>query len=318
MNRTKKIKRAVVTFLLADVLLCIGIVIGVNLATNDIRPVAALAADRELSLGEGTEKTEIEENYWDFVHKSYILIGTAPNYTYYKIVSQLERNDYNPELFYEEDNGFMYYHDEAGNRLSKVAVDVSTFQGSIDWNQLAATGVDTVMIRAGLRGYGSGVIKEDEAFEANMEGALEAGLNVGVYFFSQAVNADEGAEEAQFVLDLVSGYGISGPVAIDTEYVNDSEARTFDLDITSRTDGVIAFCDTVSAAGYVPMIYASRNWFVQNLDLTRLSGYRMWVAHYVDTPDFPYVYDGWQYTETATIAGVTGTIDLNVWFYDDF
>jgi GH25 family lysozyme M1 (1,4-beta-N-acetylmuramidase) len=312
------IKKTVLTFLLACVLLGMGIVIGIKIAGSIKHPVAARITTAEGFLGEGSEKSGIVDNYWNFVHMSYILIGTAPDYSYYKIVSQLDRNDFNPELFYEESNGFMYYHDEDGNRLSEIAVDVSVFQGEIDWEALAATGVDTVMIRAGLRGYGSGVIKEDEAFEANMEGALEAGLNVGVYFFSQAVNADEGAEEAQFVLDLVSGYGISGPVAIDTEYVNDSEARTFDLDITSRTDGVIAFCDTVSAAGYVPMIYASRNWFVQNLDLTRLSGYRMWVAHYVDTPDFPYVYDGWQYTETATIAGVTGTIDLNVWFYDDF
>jgi GH25 family lysozyme M1 (1,4-beta-N-acetylmuramidase) len=111
----------------------------------------------------------------------------------------------------------------------------------------------------------------------------------------------------------VSGYGISGPIAIDTEYVDDSEARTFNLDITSRTDSVISFCDTVAEAGYDSMIYANRNWFVQNLDLTRLAGYRLWVAHYVDTPDFPYLYNGWQYTESATIAGVQGNIDLNVW-----
>jgi GH25 family lysozyme M1 (1,4-beta-N-acetylmuramidase) len=313
MNKAYKIKKAVVAFLLADLLICVGIIIGVNLVSENSHPVAAMATDRELTLGVGTEKAEIEDNYWDFVHKSYILIGTAPNYTYYKIVSQLDRNDYDPELFYEEDNGFMYYHDEDGNRLSKVAVDVSTFQGDIDWNQLAATGVELVMIRAGLRGYGNGEIKEDSAFRRNVEGATAAGLSVGVYFFSQALNADEGAEEAQFVLDLVSGYGISGPIAIDTEFVDDSEARTFNLDITSRTDSIISFCDTVDAAGYQSMIYANRNWFVQNLDLTRLYGYKLWVAHYVDTPDFPYLYNGWQYTETATIAGVQGNIDLNVW-----
>jgi GH25 family lysozyme M1 (1,4-beta-N-acetylmuramidase) len=313
MNRRKIIK-AVIIFLMADVLLCAGIIIGVNLKLSDSHPVAAMAADRELSLGVGNEKEEIEENYWNFVHKSYILVGTAPDYTYYKIVSQLERNDYDPELFYEEANGFMYYHDEAGNRLSKVAVDVSTFQGDINWSQLAATGVDMVMIRAGFRGYGNGEIKEDAAFRTNVEGATSAGLDVGVYFFSQATNADEGAEEANFVLNLVSGYGISGPIAIDTEYVADEEARTFSLDITSRTDGVISFCDTVNAAGYESMIYANRNWFVQNLDLTRLSGYKLWVAHYVETPDFPYLYNGWQYTETATISGVQGNIDLNVFF----
>lgn len=317
MNKLEKIKKAVIIFLVADVLVCAGIIIGVNLVLNDTTPVAVMSGNSELSLGVGNEKAEIEDNYWNFVHKSYILIGTAPDYTYYKIVSQLERNDYNPELFYEESNGFMYYHDEEGNRLSEIAVDVSVFQGDIDWEQLAATGVDTVMVRAGLRGYGNGEIKEDTAFRSNVEGALSAGLKVGVYFFSQAVNADEGAEEAQFVLNLISGYGISGPIAIDTEYVADTESRTFDLDITSRTDSVISFCDTVEAAGYTSMIYANRNWFVQNLDLTRLSGYRMWVAHYVETPDFPYEYNGWQYTETATIAGVDGNIDLNVWIFDE-
>ena len=314
-NKNINIKKIIVAFLLADLLVCIGVVIGINIdrKQNGV-PIATLVTDKNLQLGENEIKTNIEDNFWKFIEKSYIVVGTAPDYSFYKIVSQVPRNDYINTQFFRDNGEFMNYHDAEGNIVSHVAIDVSAHQGEIDWEAVKTAGVDTVMIRAGLRGYGNGLVKEDTAFQTNIEGATEAGLRVGVYFFSQALNSDEGIEEAEFVLDLIKDYNITCPVAIDTEVVNDSEARTYDLDITSRTDGVIAFCETVKAAGYEPMIYSSRNWFVQNLDMTRLGDYKLWVAHYVEEPDFPYVYKGWQYSEHGMVPGITGDVDLNVWF----
>ena len=170
------------------------------------------------------------------------------------------------------------------------------------------------MVRVGFRGYGSGKIVLDDMFEEHTDNAIKAGLKVGVYFFSQAVNYDEGVEEARFALDAIRKYRITGPVAIDTEYIDAEDARTADLSIDDRTDGVVGFCETVKQAGYTPMIYASRNWFVQSLDMTRLGDYKLWLAHYTNQTDFPYLYTGWQYTDAGEIPGIYGSVDLNVWF----
>ncbi|MBO5509137.1 MAG: glycoside hydrolase family 25 protein [Lachnospiraceae bacterium] len=309
------IKKVVLAFLLADMLICLGVIIGLNINSRQRgTPIATLVADRSLTLGDGISRADIEENFWSFIDNSYIVVGSAPDYTFYKIVSQVPRNDYEPSRFYSEDEDLIFYHDSEGNRISHLAIDVSTYQGDIDWQQVKASGVDTVMIRAGLRGYGNGKLKEDPSFVSNIEGATAAGLRVGVYFFSQATNEREGIEEANYVLGLIDGYNVSCPIAIDTEFVDDSDARTYNLDITSRTDGVVGFCETVKAAGYEPMIYANRNWFVQSLDMTRLGSYKLWVAHYAEEPNFPYMYNGWQYTEQGSVPGITGSVDLNVWF----
>ncbi len=311
----KNIKKLIAAFFVLDLTLCVLVAVVLGKRKEELgSPQAVFAADRQMNIGNGSSKGIIEENYWNFVHKSYILVGNAPDYEFYKIVSEVPRNDYKPELFYREENGLMYYHDENGNRLSKVAVDVSVYQGDVNWQALADAGVDIVMIRAGFRGYGNGEIKTDTSFGANVQGAKAAGLRVGAYFFSQALNTSEGEEEASYVLNLAYAYGVDGPIAIDTELVADETARTYNLDITSRTDGVIGFCETVKASGYEPMIYANRNWYVQNLDMTRLGSYKLWVAQYVDTPDFPYLYNGWQYTDEGSIPGISGNIDLNVWF----
>ena len=154
----------------------------------------------------------------------------------------------------------------------------------------------------------------DDMFESHVQGALEEGLHVGVYFFSQALNYDEGVEEANFVLNAIRDYNITCPVAIDTEFLDASDARTNGLDIDSRTDSIVGFCETVKAAGYIPMIYSNRNWYVQSLDMSRLGDYKLWLAHYTNQPDFPYKYVGWQYTDQGTLSGVEGSVDLNVWF----
>lgn len=296
-------------------LIAIGVIIGVNISHKTGDPVIAAVGDRGWTLGESQQKPLIEENYWNFIYASYILVGTPPDCEYYKIVSEVERHDYDKENFYIDDGtDKMYYHGEDGSRLTSIAIDVSAFQPELDWNSVKAAGVDVVMIRVGYRGYGSGKIVLDDMFETHIQGALEAGLQVGVYFFSQAISYDEGIEEANFVLDAISQYNITCPIAIDTEFVDASDARTNGLDIESRTDSVVGFCETVKAYGYMPMIYSNRNWYVQRLDMSRLGDYRLWLAHYSNEPDFPYKYVGWQYTDQGTLDGVDGPVDLNVWF----
>lgn len=298
-------------------LMVIGIVIGVNITNNKEKPVFVMGTNAAGSwmLEPGLEGEMIYNNFWDFARASYILVGDIPGCQFYKIVSEVPRHDYEIENFYIDDGeNFMYYHDGADAKQSIVAIDVSAFQVYIDWETVKSAGVDVAMIRVGYRGYGSGDILLDDMFEDHIQSAIDADIRVGVYFYSQALNYEEGVEEAEFVLDTIRDYDISCPVVIDTEMVYDEEARTNDLDIASRTDSIVGFCETVKNAGYVPMIYSNRNWFAQSLDMSRLGGYKLWLAHYSNQPDFPYVYSGWQYTDQGQIYGIEGNVDLNVWF----
>lgn len=214
-----------------------------------------------------------------------------------------------------EENGYKYYIGEDGRIQSKVGIDVSKYQTDIDWPAVKDSGVDFVIVRLGFRGYGAeGKLTEDERFRSHVEGALGAGLEVGVYFFSQAVNNAEAFEEAQFVLDRLQGYSITGPVVFDTEEIKNAEARTDGLAREQFTENCITFCDAVEAAGYRPMIYANMKWMAFTLDLTRLTQYEKWYADYAAVPQCPYEFSIWQYTESGTVPGVEGNVDINVWF----
>ncbi len=293
----------------------IAVIIGINIKKDEIKPVVKIPSDIAWYMEPQDEAAIIEDNFWKFARASYILVGEIPNCEFYKIASEVPRNDFDLESFYIEDDGSaMYYHDEDGNRTSTLAIDVSEFQQEVDWDSLYEAGVTVAIIRVGFRGYGSGAVVLDEMYEEHVEGAKAAGLKVGVYFYSQAMNHDEGVEEANFVLENIYGMGIDGPVVIDTEDPYSDEARTNGLSNDLRTDGVVAFCETVKSAGYSPMIYANRNWYAQSLDMTRLGDYKLWLAQYANMPDFPYEYVGWQYTDQGYIWGVDGAVDLNVWF----
>ncbi len=300
----------------ACVLVSIGVIIGINIKLARRSPVLVDSDGHAWTLGVGEEATLIEDNFWRFIDASYVLVGTPPDCEFYKIVKEVPRHNYDVENFYIEDgDDVMYYHSDDGSRASMVVIDVSTYQTDIDWEAVKADGVDGVMIRVGYRGYGSeGKLVLDDMFVEHVEGATAAGLRVGVYFFSQAINYDEGVEEARFVLDAIKDYNITCPVVIDTEYIEAEGARTEGLSVEARTDGVVGFCDAVKQAGYRPMIYANRNWFVQCLDMTRLGGYELWLAHYVNQTDFPYRFTGWQYTNQGTVSGISGSVDINVWF----
>ena len=208
-----------------------------------------------------------------------------------------------------------------GNYLKLVSgesitgIDVSSHQGEIDWNQVKESGVDFAMIRLGFRGYETGLIQEDGYFRTNLEGASAAGLDVGVYFFSQAISVEEALEEARFVLDLLDGAELSMPVVYDWEYIS-SEARTAGVDRRTLTDCSLAFLEIIEEAGYQPMLYF--NWMQQRdmLYLKELNQYDFWLALYSDRMTYPYKIKMWQYTNTGTVPGIEGSCDINIFFPD--
>lgn len=308
------VRKAALAVASVAVLIAIGIIIGININIKRVRPALTTVYEKSWYMQQKDEGQMIYDNFWSFIDASYIIVGTPPDCQFYKIVTEIPRNDYDNEMFYIDYDDKMFYHDIDGNRASTIAIDVSEFQTDINWAAVREAGVRVVMIRVGYRGYGSGKLVEDAKFREYVENALSENLRVGVYFYTQGINMEEGVEEAHFVLDIIKDYNITCPVAIDTEALYVDDARTNDLDNTARTDVVVGFCDTVKEAGYTPMVYTNRNWLVQMLDVTRLGGYKIWYAHYTNQPDLPYEYVGWQYTDSGTLNGVSGNVDLNVWF----
>lgn len=194
-------------------------------------------------------------------------------------------------------------------------VDVSEHQLDIDWTQVAASGVDYAYIRVGWRGYTEGGLFEDAYFERNIQGALDAGLHVGVYMFSQAVTVQEAIEEADFVLERIGKYNVTLPVVFDWEKIEAAEARSHGLTMELRTDCARAFCETVKSAGYVPCVYFNRNLGYYGYDLTRLTDYEFWFSlPESGFPNFYYACDMWQYSFTETVPGIAEPTDMNLWF----
>ncbi len=187
-------------------------------------------------------------------------------------------------------------------------IDVSKWNGTINWTAVKNSGVSFVIIRCGYRGSTLGGLIEDSMFRKNIQGAIDAGLNVGVYFFSQAVNEVEAVEEASMVLSLVKNYRISYPIFIDTE---PSGGRADGISREMRTAVCKAFCETIRNAGYTPGIYASKSWFTTKLNMDVLSSYKIWLAQYATTPTYTGRYDMWQYSDKGTISGISGNVDVN-------
>lgn len=202
-----------------------------------------------------------------------------------------------------------------GDAAACFGIDVSKWQGDIDWDKVKKAGVEFVMIRCGYRGSVTGALVEDPNFLVNIRGAKKAGLKVGVYFFTQAVSEVEAVEEASMVLALCDGYELDYPVVIDSEGAGGS-GRADNLDEEVRTKVCRAFCETVENAGYEAGVYASRSWYNANLDADKLSDYCIWLAEYRSTPLYSGYYDMWQYTSKGKIDGITGNVDLNISYLD--
>lgn len=275
------------------------------------------SSGHEDALGEMKESIEcgnsIMETLRNF-YPDYLVYMDGKQYAFEPITDAIPLATYDESgITINGDTGEITYC-EGDNVLSKKGVDVSKYQEKIDWGKVKADGVDYAMIRVGIRGYGSGAIVEDETFEANMKGALSNNIEVGAYFFSQAINEEEAREEARLVIEKLAPYKITYPVAIDIETVNDSTARTANLTKDERTTIAIAFLEEIKNAGYDPMIYGNLKSFCGMLDSTRLIEYKKWFAFYDSFVYYPYDIYMWQYTEKGSVSGIKDGCDLNITF----
>ncbi|NBI89175.1 hypothetical protein D3Z45_00890 [Lachnospiraceae bacterium] len=200
---------------------------------------------------------------------------------------------------------------QEGNATAKMGIDVSKWNKEIDWDKVKEAGVEFAIIRVGYRGATTGALIEDPYFEANIKGAIRAGIPVGVYFFTQAVNTVEAVEEASMVTALCRDYKISYPVFIDVEGLGGS-GRADGLDVETRTAVSKAFCATMESAGYRAGVYSSRNWLNDMLDMNELRDYVVWLAEYRDVPIYQGYYHMWQYTSKGSVDGIEGNVDFNL------
>ncbi|MDD6156163.1 MAG: glycoside hydrolase family 25 protein [Lachnospiraceae bacterium] len=218
--------------------------------------------------------------------------------------------------FVHDGDSVSYVGDDA--YTSRLGIDVSYHQRSIDWNQVKDAGYEFVIIRVGYRGYGkAGNICGDTRFAEYVKGARNVGLDVGVYFFSQAINEEEAVEEAEFCLQQLESVGLTPdnmemPVVYDPESILDAEARTDNVTGEQFTANSVAFCERIKEEGYEPMIYANMKWEAFLLDLSKLSDYPFWYADYEEQPQTPYDFSMWQYSNTASVPGVSGECDVDV------
>lgn len=220
----------------------------------------------------------------------------------------VEPNPYTPEDFTTDGD---YVNCITG--VSHFGIDVSYWQGEIDWQQVKEAGVEFVMIRVGWRGSEQGILDIDEYAQRNYEGATAAGIKVGCYFFSQSISEEEAVEEAEYVLSLIEGWQVEMPVVYDWEYIS-ADSRTGNMDARLLTDCTKAFCERIAQAGYTPMIYFNANQSHKQMFLEELADYPFWLAMYESEMDYPYKIDMWQYSNTGTIPGIDGDVDLNLYF----
>lgn len=204
---------------------------------------------------------------------------------------------------------YTFNGDGSLNTGTVMGIDISKHNGNIDWNAVKNSGVQYVILRCGYRGSASGVLVEDQKFKRNIQGATAAGLKVGIYFFSQAVNEVEAVEEASMTLSLIKNYRITYPVYIDVESAN---GRADGISKAARTSVINAFCQTIRNSGYTPGLYANKNWLTEKINTGALGGCKIWLAQYVAAPTYGGRYEMWQYSSRGSIAGIKGNVDLNV------
>lgn len=278
---------------------------------------AALAHEQELKneiMNQLSSENPSINDTLRWLYSDFVLYQDNGSYHFVPISDTIERNTLERGNLSVSENGEISYTSQNGTSARK-GIDVSQHQGDIDWEQVAASGVELAIIRAGIRGYGSGKLVTDECFERNMEGAAANGIDIGVYFFTQAITVEEALEEAQYVLELIAPYDITYPIVIDVENPN-AGARANALTQEQRTEIVSAFCDAITDAGYTPMIYGGIYSLFGMLDIEQINHYKIWFAFYNDYIYYPYQMQMWQYTDKGSIPGIEGAVDLNLWFLE--
>ncbi len=264
----------------------------------------------DISLNEGEEKTAEEESEERPSVFSFITAFGETMDAFLK--DSVEKHPYDwSHLEWEDD--MPSYEDDA--YTCRWGVDVSSHDGEIDWEQVKEAGASFAFVRIGYRGYGeAGTLCRDDLGLTNIEKAKEAGLDVGVYFFSQAVSEEEALEEADLALEILDGISLELPVVFDPENIRDDAARTDTVSGEQFTKNTIAFCDRIREAGYEPMIYCNMTWEAYTLDLEQLSDLKIWYADYESEPQTPYHFTFWQYSESAKVPGISVNADVDLEF----
>lgn len=231
---------------------------------------------------------------------------------YYEILSSVKKNDYDFEANLTREEGRLSYKD--GKREAVLGVDLSKYNGNVDFKKLKDAGIQFAMLRLGSRGYGSGTITLDDKFVEYAQNAAVSGIMTGAYFYSSAINETEAVEEANYIVGAVSGFNVKYPIAIDIERVSGDSSRTEKLTNEERTKIVKTFCDTVKGYGYNPIIYSTRDMLISGLNLEELDEYDVWLADEQIPTDYPYRFSIWQYSQRGNIEGVDGDVDLDLCF----
>lgn len=231
-----------------------------------------------------------------------------------EIDSDITTNDYDMTKLVYQKPMMKYYVD--GKVASYFGMDISKDQGVVDFVKFKKAGGDFVMLKLGGRGYSSGKIVIDEMFKEFAKNASDAGVKVGVYFFSQATTKEEAKEEAKTVIDTLKGYSIKYPVVFRMETVGGDMTRIDDLNSDDRTEIAKTFLDQIKSAGYIPMLYGDKEWLLTKYNLKDLQDYEIWYTSNEDIPDYPYKFGMWQYTNQGAIDGVSGDIKLDISFKD--
>ncbi len=222
-------------------------------------------------------------------------------------------NIYDPTLFQQDGQYLTYNHPE---QQTFRGIDVSSHQETIDWTAVKNAGIEFAMLRVGYRGYTKGQLFIDNQFLHNVNHAEAVGMNIGIYFFSQAISVEEAEQEAETVLKWIRGYEINYPIVFDWEHMYEDDARTNDLTGELLSNCALAFCNVIYRAGYTPMIYFNQHLGYTYYDLNRISAYDFWLAEYSEIPTFFYHFEMLQYSNKGSIPGISGDVDLNISFVD--
>ena len=230
------------------------------------------------------------------------------------ITPYLPKNDYDYTNLVSQSGRMAYYND--GKVTSYLGICVDKYDDYIDFNALRDDGIDFVMLRVGVRGYGTGVITLDEYYADNLSRATQAGLDIGLYFSSQAITKEEAAEEAVALVSAIADYNITYPLVLDVGFVLNDTSRIESLSKTEKTDIIRTFADAIKASGYTPAIHADKEFLIKEIDLSKFSDVDIWLKNYGDLPDYPYAFTMWEYTNSAHVGGVNGSSDLTISFID--
>lgn len=314
---------ALIASLVAVILVLVAILVRLQLSGINVF-TAKLSKDKENEIKtDGREELleEIKESYNDGYSTSQILKSiftknvvylSNNRYNFAEINDNLAKSIIdNDKISIDDKTGYYSYEDDKYESIA--GVDLSVYQGDVDFSKVKHAGFDYCMLRVGYRTYGGGVVTADANFETYVSDALKNDLDVGVYFFTSAISTAEAKEEAQFVLDAIKPYNITYPVVVDVEEIVSGTSRQESLSVEELTEIVKTFCETIEDAGYDVMIYSNLKGFIANVNLEELEDYDKWFANYDTTPYYPYKFTMWQYSQSGSVDGIDGDVDLDIY-----